>query len=105
MGIASAPDPPKNIPGTVLVDVDENTKTRTSLGCTITPCHAGPQKGKKETDFDIGPQRPLSPPKPDPQGVPGSACARAVVAAAGGTGTRSARTRAWSSSVARPAGT
>lgn len=46
--------PPKDIPGTVLVDVDENTKTPTPLGCTITPCHAGPQKEKKETELILG---------------------------------------------------
>lgn len=62
--------PPKDIPGTVLVDVDENTKTPTPLGCTITPCHAGPQKEKKGDRVDIGPQRPLSPPKPDPPRCP-----------------------------------
>lgn len=83
VGIASAPDPPKARTHIDIVDVGENTQDSNPSAAPSHLATRGRKRKKKEPDFDIGPQRPLSPPKPDPQGVvPGSACARAVVAAA-----------------------
>lgn len=107
MGIASAPDPPKARTHIDIVDVGENTQdSNPSAAPSHLATRGRKRKKKKSQTLILG----LNGRSPRLNRIPKvSSLDRRVLVLSwqqpGGTGTRPARTRVWSSSVARPAGT